>query len=213
MRCPSASRGSSGSTRTALWAVSTRAEETEEFVRPFRQEFRTAVEDFVRPMFVPGSDPRLVEHVVADMSAAPPEVAVEMMEHSVTNDEAILAALPQLQAPVVAINPDYRPNDIEALRRHGVEVVLMPGVGHFLMLEDPDTFNRLLGETVDGFNEAIRRGRAAHERWTTAFITSAGCSIAKAIACGASSSGNSCVRSGATASRYRATSSAAAANS
>ena len=117
--------------------MSTTPEETEEFVRPFRQEFRTAVEAFVRPMFVPGSDPRLVEHVVADMSAAPPEVAVEMMVHAVTNDDAILAALPQLQAPVVAINPDYRPNDIEALRRHGVEAVLMPGVGHFLMLEDP----------------------------------------------------------------------------
>jgi hypothetical protein len=25
----------------------------------------------------------------------------------------------------------------------------MPGVGHVLMLEDPDTFNRLLGEVVD----------------------------------------------------------------
>jgi pimeloyl-ACP methyl ester carboxylesterase len=92
-----------------------------------------------------------VEHVVSDMSAAPAEVAVEMIVHSVTNDDAILAALPQLQAPVVAINPDYRPNDIEALRRHGVEVVLMPGVGHFLMLEDPHTFNRLLGETVEEF--------------------------------------------------------------
>ena len=27
----------------------------------------------------------------------------------------------------------------------------MPGVGHFAMMEDPDTFNRLLNETVDGF--------------------------------------------------------------
>ena len=151
MRCPSGSRGSSGSTRTARLGGVDSPEETEEFVRPFRQEFRTAVEAFVRPMFVPGSDPGLVEHVVADMSAAPAEVAVEMMEHSVTNDEAILAALPQLQAPVVAINPDYRPTDIEALRRHGVETVLMPGVGHFLMLEDPDTFNRLLGETIEEF--------------------------------------------------------------
>ena len=74
-----------------------------------------------------------------------------MIEHAVTNDEAILAALPALPAPVVAINPDYRPNDVEALRRHGVRTVLVPGVGHFLMLEDPEGFNRLLGETVDGF--------------------------------------------------------------
>ena len=104
-------------------------------------------------MFVAGSDPRLVERVVADMSAAPPEVAVEMMLHAVTNDDAILAALPRLEAPVVAINPDYRPNDVEALRRHGVEAVLMTGVGHFLMLEDPDTFNRLLGQTVEDFTQ------------------------------------------------------------
>jgi pimeloyl-ACP methyl ester carboxylesterase len=27
----------------------------------------------------------------------------------------------------------------------------MPGVGHFLMLEDPDTFNRLLGEAIEDF--------------------------------------------------------------
>ena len=85
------------------------------------------------------------------MSAAPPEAAVVMLEHAVTNDDAILAALPRLQAPVVAINPDYRPNDVEALRRHGVEAVLMSGVGHFLMLEDPEAFNRLLGRTVEDF--------------------------------------------------------------
>jgi pimeloyl-ACP methyl ester carboxylesterase len=30
----------------------------------------------------------------------------------------------------------------------------MPGVGHFLMLEDPGTFNRLLGEVVDEFERA-----------------------------------------------------------
>ena len=27
----------------------------------------------------------------------------------------------------------------------------MPGAGHFLMMEDPDTFNRLLTEAIEGF--------------------------------------------------------------
>ena len=58
---------------------------------------------------------------------------------------------PDLVARVVAVNPDYRPNDVEALARHGVEAVLMPGVGHFLMMEDPGTFNRLLGEAIEEF--------------------------------------------------------------
>lgn len=125
--------------------------EIEEFVRPFRQDFVPATQAFVRAMFVPASDLELVERVATGMSSAPPEVAVAAMEQAVSNDDAILAALPKLTAPLVAINPDYRPTDVEALRQHGVGSVLMPGVGHFLMLEDPDTFNRLLGETIDDF--------------------------------------------------------------
>ena len=39
----------------------------------------------------------------------------------------------------------------EALRRHGVKAVLVAGVGHFLMLEAPDRFNRLLGEVIEEF--------------------------------------------------------------
>jgi pimeloyl-ACP methyl ester carboxylesterase len=126
-------------------------EALEEFVRPFREDFVTATRNLVRQMFVPSSDTGLVEWVVADMSAAPPEIAVAALEQSVGNDHAILAGLGGLAAPVAAINPEYRPTDIESLQRHGVMTVLMSGVGHFLMLEDPDTFNRLLGEVIDDF--------------------------------------------------------------
>jgi pimeloyl-ACP methyl ester carboxylesterase len=137
-------------TYATLGEVRTR-EEIEEFVAPFRHDFVAATRDFVRRMFVPGSDPDLVEWVVADMSGAPPEVAVPAMEHAVSNDDAILAGLPELTAPVVAINPDYRPTNVEALRAHGVEAVLMPEVGHFLMMEDPAAFNRALEQTIEGF--------------------------------------------------------------
>jgi pimeloyl-ACP methyl ester carboxylesterase len=47
-----------------------------------------------------------------------------------------------------------RSTDAESLGRYGVTVVAMPVVGHFLMLEDPATFNRLLGEVVAGFTGA-----------------------------------------------------------
>jgi pimeloyl-ACP methyl ester carboxylesterase len=127
-------------------------EELQEFLVPFREDFVTATRDLVRRMFVPSSDPALADWVSADMSAAPPEIAVDAMEHAIGNDGAILAGLRRLTAPIVAINPDHRPTDIEALRRHGVETVLMSGVGHFLMMEDPKTFNRLLSETIAEFN-------------------------------------------------------------
>src|SRR6185503_625945 len=61
----------------------------------------------------------------------------------------------------------------------------------------------------------VEAGRDVHRASTrtTAFITSAGCSIAYAIASGARSRPNSCVTSAAATSRRRPTSSTAAANS
>ena len=137
-------------TYNALGEPRTRAD-MEEFLVPFREDFVSASRDLVRRMFVPGSEAGLVEWVVADMSAAPPELAFAALEQNIGNHQAILAGLPRLAAPVVAINADYRPTDIESLQRHGVGTKLMSGVGHFLMLEDPDTFNRLLGETIEEF--------------------------------------------------------------
>jgi pimeloyl-ACP methyl ester carboxylesterase len=54
-------------------------------------------------------------------------------------------------APVAARNPDVSPTDVESLRRHGVEPIILTGVGHFLMLEDPDQFNPLLVATLASF--------------------------------------------------------------
>jgi pimeloyl-ACP methyl ester carboxylesterase len=44
------------------------------------------------------------------------------------------------------------PADAESLGRYGVGAVTMPKAGHFPMMEDPDTFNRLLAEAIEGFN-------------------------------------------------------------
>jgi pimeloyl-ACP methyl ester carboxylesterase len=126
-------------------------EEIQAFLGPFRDDFVTSTRDFVRGMFVPASDPGLVDRVVADMSAAPPKIAVNALEHTFGNDVAVVAALRELTVPVVAINADYEPTDVENLKRHGVDTVLMSGVGHFVMLEDPDTFNRVLGELIQEF--------------------------------------------------------------
>ncbi|HEU4895968.1 MAG TPA: alpha/beta hydrolase [Actinomycetota bacterium] len=126
-------------------------DEIEAFLAPFREDFVTATRALVGRLFTPDADAELVEWVASDMSAAPPEIAVDALGHAVGNERGILAGLRQLRAPVVAINPDARPTDAEALRRHGVRAVLMSGVGHFLMLEDPDRFNRQLGEVIETF--------------------------------------------------------------
>jgi pimeloyl-ACP methyl ester carboxylesterase len=119
-----------------------------EFLAPFEADFVTATRDFVRRLFIPGSPPRLVEWVAADMSAAPPRVAVNAMRHAVSNEPAARAGLREMALPTVAINPDDGRTDTGALRRYGVQTVLMPGVGHFPMMEDPETFNGLLATAL-----------------------------------------------------------------
>jgi pimeloyl-ACP methyl ester carboxylesterase len=54
---------------------------------------------------------------------------------------------------LVAINAENVPTDADRIRKAypQFEVKLMAGVGHFNMMEDPATFDRLVDETVRGF--------------------------------------------------------------
>ncbi len=124
-------------------------EQVQAFVAPFREDFGGTVRTMVRGMFPPGAQESLVQRVAEDMSAAPPDVALGALTSSMSHDREIPVALQELDLPVVAINPEEPPTDVESMERHGIEVVPMPGVGHFLMMEDPERFNRLLSKVLD----------------------------------------------------------------
>ena len=100
-------------------------------------------------MFAESSDSALVDWVAADMSSAPPEVAISALEFYLGNNT--VATLKECMVPVCAINADMWPTDLENNQKNAAsfDLKLMPGVGHFVMQEDPATFNRLLGETLD----------------------------------------------------------------
>jgi pimeloyl-ACP methyl ester carboxylesterase len=132
-------------------------EQVQAIMAPFHADFEEATRKFVRGMFLPGSDASLVERVVADMATAPPAVAVGAIESALTYDREVTVALQELNVPVIAINPDDSPTDIESMARFGVNVVLMPGVGHFLMMEDPERFNHLLSEVIESGRAALSR--------------------------------------------------------
>ena len=83
--------------------------ELQAFTAPFREDFAAATRTMVRRLFTPAADPELVEWVAADMSAAPPEIAIDALRHAVANEPGVVAGLRELHAPVVAINPDARP--------------------------------------------------------------------------------------------------------
>jgi len=123
----------------------TSAEEKQAFLDPMRADFRTAARRFVRDMlFTPRSDPGLADRIADDMAAAPKEVALSALESLIDYDEA--KALAAVKAPIRRINADRWPTELAAARAHkqDLQLAVMPGLGHFPMLEDPAEFNRLL---------------------------------------------------------------------
>jgi pimeloyl-ACP methyl ester carboxylesterase len=95
-------------------------------------------------MFGPASHAALVERVAHDMSSAPPAIATSALESARTFAAEVPDLIAELNLPLVAINPDTPATDAKCLTRFGIEVALIPRVGHFPMLEDPLAFNRVL---------------------------------------------------------------------
>jgi pimeloyl-ACP methyl ester carboxylesterase len=123
--------------------------ELEAFRSPFRTRFAEHTRSFVRGMFPPGCDPSLVERIAADMASAPPAIAIASLEALTGYEREVAAALGELKLPLVAINPETTANDVASMQRYGVEVVTMPGAGHFPMIEDAKRFNALCRGAIE----------------------------------------------------------------
>lgn len=129
------------------------------FLAPFRTDYKASAEGFIRKyMFVPGSPPALIERIVAKTTEAPAAIAEACLESTFGYDAA--PAFEAAAGPIRAINGDRFPTDREANRRHApqFDLVLMKGVGHYLMLEDPDRFDPLLARVV---NDVVAESSAA----------------------------------------------------
>ncbi|HEU4859085.1 MAG TPA: alpha/beta hydrolase [Chitinophagaceae bacterium] len=123
-------------------------EEIQAFATRLEKKFSDSVAAFVRRMFHPKSDSSLVERVAMDMSSAPPAVALAAFRSTWAYSNQITNTLEELKLPVIFINSDNRPTDTASIERYGVQVMIMPGVGHFLMMEDPERFNVLLKTAI-----------------------------------------------------------------
>jgi len=135
-------------------AVTFTSQDIAKLLAPFRNDFTASARRYVPDMFIPASDSQQKEWIIQDMAAAPPEVGISAMENNRRYRDQLRTTLSNLRMPKLAINSDYRPNDLETAAACGLKIVLMSGVGHFVMLEDPATFNRLLEEAMGQFTSA-----------------------------------------------------------
>jgi len=126
----------------------------QQLIASMEADYPTVTEQVLRQYFFqPDTDPTLVDRIVADMLAHPPETALPLFEKALQYDlTAGLDRLDQLGVPVRAINSNLVPTDLAMSRRHAADfdAVVLEGLSHFLMLDDADRFLRALDEVLCG---------------------------------------------------------------
>lgn len=118
------------------------------FYEMLAADFQTNSAAMVRDMFTATADPQMVEAIARDMSSAPSDIALSAMRDYIRTSDAALAA--GVNVPIKAVNADLWPTNAEANKKYArsYEVAIMKGYGHFIMLEAPGQFNRLLDQMI-----------------------------------------------------------------
>lgn len=128
---------------------------------PFRGNFGETTAAFVKSMFINESDRDLVERVASDMASAPATVGIGALEgiRKWAADD-FDRAFREIRVPVRMIQRERIPDLLTKVHSHApslisFDIAVMSGVGHFLMNEQPQAFNRLLQSVVSGLQRPV----------------------------------------------------------
>jgi len=121
----------------------------EKFLFTFKDNFVGSMKDYVQTLFLETSDPVLVERAIKKMTSAPQNIAIDILRNSYTYNS--IEAVQSLKLPIISINCDKFPVKLDENLKFAknFKVKKMYGVGHFIMLEDPNRFNQLLEEAIE----------------------------------------------------------------
>ena len=99
-------------------------------------------------LFASATPAAVRERVLRHALALPAAVSVGMLRETWAYDP--LPALHEIRVPIRAVSADKFPTNLEANRRHmpGYEAAIVPGSGHYPMLEDPQRFDAALQQAL-----------------------------------------------------------------
>jgi pimeloyl-ACP methyl ester carboxylesterase len=111
-----------------------------------RADFPAAGRRFALLMAGPTADAALSTRIADEVAAMTPEIAVAILDEAITQGPGDLeAGLRELGVPKSAISSEtFRPKDPAVFASYAIEHVVIPGTGHYLMLEQPGAFNAAL---------------------------------------------------------------------
>lgn len=129
----------------------TRAD-ADRMIAPLIDDFKSESRAFVAGMLLPSTDAQIREWILADVSAAPPFVALsaleEMLAQHITGEAATIFS--EIKVPVVSVMGDLWPVNVEGNRRHmhSFDTITLKDSDHFLMLDRANAFNQALEQAV-----------------------------------------------------------------
>lgn len=126
-------------------------EQFDAMVSPFKENFKQGVRSFVTEMLRPDNLP-INEWIISDMSSADPEIAISTINSSLEGylNGTTAKLFHELSIPVVAVNTNQWPTNVEANKRHikDFELIELDELDHFLMLKAPERFNPALEKAI-----------------------------------------------------------------
>jgi len=125
------------------------AEEVEKYVSALQADYRATTTAIVAQYLFSASTPEPVKARVLETAlSGPQEIGVAVARSSMAYDP--LPALREIKAPIRAIISDLFPTNLEGNRKYvpNYQAAIMKGVGHYLMLEQPEAFNELLASAL-----------------------------------------------------------------
>lgn len=124
-------------------------EQIDGMVRKFEADYKGEAAKYINLYLFSKTTPTGVrERVLAGAMAAPPEIAIPVLRAAMEYDP--VPAFREIKVPMHAINSDLFPTNVAGNRNYApqFQAVIIPGSGHYPMLERPERFNELLAEAI-----------------------------------------------------------------
>jgi pimeloyl-ACP methyl ester carboxylesterase len=121
------------------------AEQVDGMVKQIQSDYKGQMTQYANQyLFAPGTPAAVKERVLSQAIAMPLELGMPIIRAASLYDP--IPTLRTIKVPIRAINSDLSPTNLEGNRKHApqFDAVIMKGVGHYPMLEDPVRFNELL---------------------------------------------------------------------
>ena len=117
-----------------------------------RENYDAGARAFAAVMCGPSTPIDLADRIADEVASMTPQIAISILEDAIAaGPENFERTLRDLDAPRSCISSEsFRPKDPGTLAAFGIENVVLPGTGHYLMLERPQAFNELLAGVLAG---------------------------------------------------------------